>query len=624
MTDIEKEEKKRKDLSSLRDSFTQSDEKLAFFYECLGDESWRVRKDAVELAVSYPTENVIRKLIDGLSSEENAGLRNASQEALTLIGTPAIPLLKRHYMNADEDVRKFILDILGDIRDTCACDFLINALSDPSENVVIAASENIGKLKCNNAIAPLLKLLNPEKQWLSFVIIESLAQIGSPFDAKSLLPLFEIPQMRKPLLDLIPLINTPYNIILLKNAFLVGSNFIKINAARKLFTEFERSPKDLPNIKKDIKDHISYNEIYEKLLDPEANESKIFALLAYITESISFLTSLIEKGNDESLEFFGNLVHYAPFENVFHIKNMLDRYDGKNQAYIAYLCGIFSISETKERLITLCNSSFGHTRQAVAFSLGKLGGEDAKNCLYKLLNDPYPDVRQQAVSSLSSLLTKDNFPYELAEDIFNKGEKDVLLSLLDLLNKTNALKEEHLIKALRSPYAEVREMAIKIIGITNRKEFVNELLMQLTDESDIVRLSVVEALGFIGNDSCVETLSKFLSHEDIQIKKTAIESIYKISPQLLKKYENEIFKDISPFAFFGLLTLLENGINLSPELFIQKALFFDDKDIFIELINFFSYMNLPDAKDALIKIIEKEKGTDYLPEYITKSALRRD
>lgn len=620
MMEVEREEKKRSEILTLKQNFIETKDNLELFFDCLGDESWRVRKEAVDLATKYPTEAVIKLLIKGLSSEENAGLRNASQEALTLIGTSAIPFLKAQFSVADEDVRKFILDILGDIRCKDVCAFLITALNDTSENVVIAACENIGKIGCENAIDSLLNLLNPDKQWLSFVIIESLAQIGVPFDAEKIIPLFNVAQLRKPILDLLPLIKPPYNIELLKRAFCDNSNYLKINAARKLFELFEQNASQLNELKTLLKDAINFNETYVKLCEPTANESKVFALLAYITEDENFFKVLIETADDEALEFFGSLANYAPFGNVSLIISAIDAYEGKKQAYLAYLCGIFGFSGAKTKLIKLCKSSFGHTRQAVAFSLGRIGGDDSTSCLFKLLNDPYPDVREQAVNSLALLINKDSFPYQIAEELFEKGEKELLLSLLDLLHKTDAIKKEHLNRALKSPFSEVRERTVQIIGARKEKELVNELLFYLTDENENVRLSVIEALGSIGNRDCVETISKFLSSDNLQIKKAAIESINKLSPEMLTKYQGEIFKDLSPFAFFGLLTFLEKGVPLSPDLFIKKAFEFDDRDIFIELINFFKTSGLKEFAEKLMSLIEKEKGGDYIPEFIKQES----
>ncbi len=62
----------------------------------LGDESWRVRKIAVEfLSELEDKENTLSLLINCLRSEDNAGLRNAALETLETIGAGALALAGR-------------------------------------------------------------------------------------------------------------------------------------------------------------------------------------------------------------------------------------------------------------------------------------------------------------------------------------------------------------------------------------------------------------------------------------------------------------------------------------------------------------------------------------------------
>ena len=85
-------------------------------FQALGDESWRVRKEAVELlsGISISRE-MIEELIALLRSRDNAGLRNAAVEILVRLGAKAVPVLSPYVKDADHDVRKFIVDIMGSI-----------------------------------------------------------------------------------------------------------------------------------------------------------------------------------------------------------------------------------------------------------------------------------------------------------------------------------------------------------------------------------------------------------------------------------------------------------------------------------------------------------------------------
>ena len=72
-------------------------------------------------------------------------LRNSAVEALERLGRLAVPVLSLHMDDDDHDVRKFVVDILGNVGDAAAVPLLIKALDDPDPNVSAAAAENLGQ-----------------------------------------------------------------------------------------------------------------------------------------------------------------------------------------------------------------------------------------------------------------------------------------------------------------------------------------------------------------------------------------------------------------------------------------------------------------------------------------------
>ena len=85
-----------------------------------------------------------------------AGLRNAAVDMLVRMGSEAVPSLLTHADSTDHDVRKFIVDILGEIGDRRAIPVLLSALADADGNVRAAAAENLGKLQAVEAVPALL------------------------------------------------------------------------------------------------------------------------------------------------------------------------------------------------------------------------------------------------------------------------------------------------------------------------------------------------------------------------------------------------------------------------------------------------------------------------------------
>lgn len=86
------------------------------------DMSWRVRNTATDILLDeHPVETYIQGLIQLLYSEDNAGARNSAIEALVRLNKKATPFLIKAFNTPNRDVRKFIIDILGDSRIADPC-----------------------------------------------------------------------------------------------------------------------------------------------------------------------------------------------------------------------------------------------------------------------------------------------------------------------------------------------------------------------------------------------------------------------------------------------------------------------------------------------------------------------
>lgn len=606
------EEEIRKELKNRAENFTIDQENLGFLLNCLSHDSWRIRKDAVNIAVLNPDIEVIKILINGLSSEDNAGLRNACQEALTKIGRKAVKYLIEAFEESDKDVRKFIVDIIGDIGDQEYSNFLIKALSDEDENVVIAAVENLGKLKCKDAVGNLLSLLDASNQWLSFVILESISQIGHIPDAISLLPLWKVGPLRKPILDLLPNINPEYTVEIFKKAFHEKSPYIIENSAKNLYKQFLKYKDKLLFIKNHLMKYITYNNFFDALLEKNPEDEKAYALCAYINEGENFFIPMLEKTSNETLEFFGNLINYAPFYNEELILNLLDKYKNSKQAYLIYLCGAFNIKKSAPSLKKFCKAGYGHTRQSLAYAFGKIGDSESIECLFDLMLDPYPDVREQAIKALSNLINQHNFPVELATSILNSENKEHLLALLDLLTHINYYKKDIIEKTLKSHFPEIRAKTLEVIGKLKLKEFLQETLFYLTDEDETVQKKAIEALGEIGNAESVNILYNFFNRDDFEIKKTALISLCKLSPQSVKHIEDKLFVDIHPLLYFTVLELIAKGVPFSTSTIIDLAFHFDDDDIYREVATSLKKANKMNDLQVYIKTLQAKKGDDFI------------
>lgn len=147
-------------------------------------------------------------------------------------------------------------------------------------------------------------------------------------------------------------------------------------------------------------------------------------------------------------------------------------------------------------------------RLAAAESLGKLGDENAVTPLIDIINDERENsvyLKESAVKALGML-----------------GDIRAIEPLIDMLESK---------KGLRNKFSFLKEQiieAIARIGKPNHKA-TDHLLTALKDEAPSIRLAAVEALGEVGDESCVPLLSELIydSHDDVAI--SAIAAIYNLA-----------------------------------------------------------------------------------------------
>jgi HEAT repeat protein len=148
----------------------------------LGDEDWRVRKEAAAAAAAHtPSAEVLAVLIAALEPGDNVGLRNAAVEALAAYGSPAIGALSLALPGLDPDGRKLAVEALGRSGRAPALIVLRDMVSDPDPNVRAAAVEAVAMIGnvCLDDAAPILETaLASEDRYQRLAALEGLNRLG--------------------------------------------------------------------------------------------------------------------------------------------------------------------------------------------------------------------------------------------------------------------------------------------------------------------------------------------------------------------------------------------------------------------------------------------------------------
>ncbi len=169
----------------------------------MGDDSWRVRREAVERACSpaVPISSVLPLLVPALSEGDNVGLRNAAIEAVVNLGARCAPAVELSLAAAPPH-RKVLCDVLGRIGAPSSGSVLTRFLRDEDANVQIAAAEALGRvpgpggLRGESLVERLLEVTSGgerSREFLGVALLEAAAKHQGHLPASLVLRLVDEP-----------------------------------------------------------------------------------------------------------------------------------------------------------------------------------------------------------------------------------------------------------------------------------------------------------------------------------------------------------------------------------------------------------------------------------------------
>ena len=179
----------------------------------LGDEDWRVRKEATVAARAFgPAEALIAALVGALGEGDNVGLRNAAVEVLAAMGHASTSALGRALPGLDADGRKLVVEALGRGRDPAALPSLEAAADNPDDNVrqgAIEAIAAVGPLAPDRVEALLFARLDNRDSLVRLVALRGLGALEVAIPWPRLEPFLADPTLRAAALSAAALTESP-------------------------------------------------------------------------------------------------------------------------------------------------------------------------------------------------------------------------------------------------------------------------------------------------------------------------------------------------------------------------------------------------------------------------------
>jgi HEAT repeat protein len=531
------EEERREAMAALKGELAESD--LGWGRIALSDGSWRVRKEAIDgFSRLMPTAELVATLVPLLHPDHEVILRNSVTEVLEKLGPPVLPALIPHLATDQPDVRKFLVDICGNIADPRAIDPLIALLSDPVDNVRAAAAEGLARIGDRRAARALVEALEGADDWTAYSILGALGKIMTP----EALPLF-FRNMEKGILAIpciqgVGAMGSPSEGLLLmekvprmprgpaKVAFLAAARIFRralpglggFAAVRPLMVAVSRAA-DAPIVdflrsQLEVSDSLEARRDFVMALGMIGTRPAVDALIAQVA------------GQDLEEDLTAALFAAAIDDGSILAELLTHPDDLVRRRGLAVL---LRIGDRRHLKLTypLMGDENGHVRQAAIHAIAQLGSAEDLDPLLGLLTDGYSDVREAAAEALVTLGRK--VPRELVgkvEKMGSGGSPSTRALLLRILSEVDPSRHLAVFqKASGDVEAEVRAAGIRGLARTRDPRASSLIITALADECADVRVEAANALGETTAPGALPALMAAARDTDPSVRAAAIGSL---------------------------------------------------------------------------------------------------
>lgn len=588
LLDNEDVEVRRDAVEKLRGAM--SDASMKLLLKAMRDTSWRVRKTAVDILLQeYKVESYIKSLIELLYIEDNAGARNSAIETLIKLGKKATLFLIQAFNTPNRDVRKFIIDVLGELNDKRSLSLMLGALKDENENVRATAVEHLGMVGDPAVVDALIDILESGDLWTAYPATDALGKIGNKKAIPTLVKTLSVRTLRTPAMRALSKFSEPE---ILKHIIpLLGdhSKTTQEEAVKAVKSFYHNGVKE-EIIAQEIKNVFGDRSIdvlvaHAWSTDSEVRMSAIFLL--GIMKDQRALTPLLEVSLEEDFaEDVKRALVFIGRDKPGVILPLLETSSSYQKRFICEVAGEIASPLFFNVFKELLKDDDGHVRALAIMGLSKIGDLKAVGLIKELLSDPYEDVQEDAVKALYSLrsgvdvnefikavndknsVIRKNAVMVLGEigvagavDTIGFALKDgdisvrqAVVKALSRIGKGDSVKYltlaltdedsdirasaalslgnmkcggagESLLLLLNDSDDMVRAAAVNALGCIGDKNTVKDIVKLLYDKNGLVAASAIEALSIIGGDEARSALVKMLSSQDKEIKRTAIKAL---------------------------------------------------------------------------------------------------
>lgn len=518
--------------------------------DMLPHSSGGVRESIVDALIEIGGIDAVERLVE-LIWHSDFTARNEAIRTIEGIGETGLPVLHPLLSHNDQDIRKFVVDILGNIASSKSIKPLIKLVDDPDVNVRAAVAESLGKMGGIESVPSLIKLLN-DKDWVKMYAIESLACFHHPDVLPVLLPFVDndnpmiaMAAMKavseqgdeKTIKILLSKLGKKSEVI---DSFLILSIGIIISRLdlKPDQEEVECLTKHIHVILDNLQNEdLEAVEMAALLLSKIHSPKAVNSIVSYALQQeeipeivqdilsnsdeliVDSILSQIRIDNSYNLSFFIECLGSAALsKSLPFLYQCLE--EGDEDIRIAAIHAIKNINDVSscDELIPLLEDPIGHIRRASANALGEMKYFEAVPLLLYTMADKFEDVRMEAANALLKI-GGDKVIDRISTLLQNDKEGARAAAAYALSKSDNpAPYEDDLIDALSDMDWKVRKYAVAALGSIKTEKALENLLFMLGDENNEVKMKVITALCSSGREDILDTLILSVKDEDVWIR----------------------------------------------------------------------------------------------------------
>jgi HEAT repeat protein len=568
------------------------------------DPIWRIRNTAIDILLEeYHVETYVDGLIQLLYRDDNAGARNSAIEALIRLNKKVTPFLIDAFNTPNRDVRKFIIDVLGEFKDKRSLPLMLNALKDEDENVRATAIEHIGKVGEESVVNALIEIVESDNIWTAYPAIDALGRIEDKKAIPTLINALNKKTLRVPAIKSLSLIAEPETLKYIIPFIKDPSKAIQEEALLAMERFYHKGVSEVfitDEIKRLIGDEaldILIPHIWSK-----KHEVRISAILILgLMKDERAYNPLLEISQEE--KFVEDVKRAFVFIGNNRPESLLKLFDTDSiyqKRFVCEIAGKISSPIYYPVFESLLKDEDGHIRAIAAIALSRIGDPRAIQPIKTLLGDTYEDVQEAAVEALSGLgsnLIVNEFIAMLNDQNLNLRKNAALI--LGRIGAREAIPA--LGFALKDGEVAVRKACIEAFSMLKTEDSIKFLIHALTDEEPQIRVSSALSLGQIGGEGVFEALSLLLSDIDDSVRVAVSKAFGMLKDPRAVKLLISLLSDKNGFVVTTTIESLSTIGGEEARSALLRMLSHEDKEIRRTTIKAVS--SFDDIEDALLPFL---------------------